>query len=1165
MSLTCWLVGEGTLPIRCGEILLGAGHTVLGVASPDPALVAWARERGIRTVETRAALAKAIADAPFDYLFSVVNFWIIPDEVIAAARTAAINFHDGPLPRYAGSYVTSWALLSGERTHGITWHVMTDVVDGGDILKQRTFEVSERDTAVTLNARCYEAAIAAFTELVPELARGTATRVPQDLDRRTFFARDARPAAAAVVDWQAECSRLSDLVRGLDFGQYANPLALPKVATGGGDCFTFSGIRRIGPATGRVGTLVQIDADALTVSCADADVAVSGFRTLEGGAVNIQQALARHGLTVGARLPILTPDEVSSLSARCEAVSHHEGYWIEALGHAGPVSVPYVASRTEAPGRTAVALSIDGALAESLRRLFPDVGTADCVVTAFVVALARITGVEVFDLGYRVAATSPASTAGLFASVVPIRIALGAKESFVRALAAVGAARTSVARRQTFARDLYQRVPSLRGLTHEWPVVVDERGLESLPEETTAHVTLSVGPDGSARLLANAGIVGTAAAAQLRDHVVTLLDGVARSPETPLDHLPLLQPQERERVLVTWNQTEQVYLPKPMHELFEHQVAKTPDAIAAGFEGQVLTYQELNGRANRLARRLRQRGVAPGVLVGVCAERSLEMLIAVLGIFKAGGAYVPLDPSFPRDRLTFMAEDAALGLVVTKGDVAALLRDMNGESVGLDAVDDPAIWDGSNLEPSAGPDDLAYVLYTSGSTGKPKGVEVPHRALTNFLCSMQREPGCGAADIVLAITTLSFDIAGLELYLPLISGGRVQIASRRVAVDGRLLQEHIDTYGVTMVQATPATWRMLIATGWQGASRVRALCGGEPLPPDLVQGLTARTAELWNMYGPTETTIWSSVQRVRSDDAEITIGRPIANTTFYVVDANLQPVPVGVPGELCIGGDGVARGYRRRPELTADRFVPDPFVPGAGRRLYRTGDLARYRADGQVVHLGRLDHQVKLRGFRIELGEIETLLAGHPAVRSAVVVARDTDRGADAYLAAYLVASGSARPSVGDLRAHLQGTLPEYMVPSAFVFLEAFPMTPNGKVDRKALPAPERERTRASAYVAPRTPIEDSVVAIWQHALKVAQVSVEDNFFELGGHSLSGLEISVRIEQTLGVHLPLQALFETPTPAGLAARVEAALVASADEALLDELLAEIEQVPKSSH
>ena len=566
-----------------------------------------------------------------------------------------------------------------------------------------------------------------------------------------------------------------------------------------------------------------------------------------------------------------------------------------------------------------------------------------------------------------------------------------------------------------------------------------------------------------------------------------------------------------------------------VHALIEAQAARIPDATALVFRQHSLSYAQLNARANQLAHYMRDLGVKPGMLVGICVDRSVEMVVGVLGILKAGGTYVPLDPAFPPDRLDFMATDAGLSLIVTKDRLREVMPEAQCELVKLDTqwetISQQSV---ENLQPIATPEDIAYVVYTSGSTGKPKGVEIPHRALTNFLWSMRTQPGCTENDILLAVTTLSFDIAGLELYLPLITGGRIELASQQVAADGWLLQKQIEASGVTLMQATPATWRMLIETGWKGTPGITALCGGEGLPRELANQLLERTAALWNMYGPTETTIWSSVQRMSREDPEITIGLPIANTEFYILDKNLQPMPIGVPGELFIGGDGLARGYRNRPELTAEKFIPHPYSDKPGARLYCTGDLARYREDGRVVHLGRLDHQVKVRGFRIELGEIEAILDQHPAVQKNVVVARDAERGAgDNYLAAYTVAEPGTAPTVGELRRFLQEKLPDYMVPSAFVLMDALPLTSNGKVDRRALPESDQARLKLeSAYVAPRTPTEQTLVDIWKELLKVEQVGVNDNFFELGGDSSSPSVWSSRSKPALARRYRCRSCFE---------------------------------------
>ena len=507
-----------------------------------------------------------------------------------------------------------------------------------------------------------------------------------------------------------------------------------------------------------------------------------------------------------------------------------------------------------------------------------------------------------------------------------------------------------------------------------------------------------------------------------------------------------------------------------------------------------------------------------------------------MAVLKAGGAYVPLDPEYPRDRLRFMAEDAAVAIVLTSEGLSDRFDSQACRILCLDREQKRIAQEvDHNLPPTATSQDLAYILYTSGSTGQPKGVEIPHRALVNFLCSMRQEPGCSAQDVMVSVTTLSFDIAGLELYVPLLVGARVEIVSRTVAMDGWKLRTVCEAVQPTIMQATPATWRMLIEAGWLGSDRLTVLCGGEALPPDLAAALLDRSAALWNMYGPTETTIWSTIERIERADQEITIGRPIANTEMYILDQFLQPVPVGVSGELYIGGHGLARGYRRRPELTKERFVPHPFSTEPHARLYRTGDLVRYRPDGRIVHLGRLDHQVKIRGFRIELGEIEAVLSRHPAVRQVVVTARADQQGLK-QLVAYLVCQDGQAPSPTELRSFVRTTLPDYMTPSFFVFLDAMPLTANNKVDVNALPTSALSGASSKkAHVGPRNGLEVQLAAIWQQVLGVHNPDVDDNFFDLGGHSLKAAQLFYLLEQVYGRHLPLATLFQAPTIAELAA------------------------------
>jgi amino acid adenylation domain-containing protein len=619
---------------------------------------------------------------------------------------------------------------------------------------------------------------------------------------------------------------------------------------------------------------------------------------------------------------------------------------------------------------------------------------------------------------------------------------------------------------------------------------------------------------------------------RLASHFETLLAGATADPGQRLSALPLLSAAERGQLLTPLEPVEPVAAPSATDQ-FETWVDRAPEAVALVSGRESLTYRELEARANQLARHLRRLGVGPEVLVGVCLERSPDLIATLLAVGKAGGAYVPLDPAHPAERRAWTLADSGTRMVVT--------RSAEGVPDGVRIVDpaepERAGESAERLEPVAGPDHRAYLIYTSGSTGRPKGVEVSRGAFAAFLAAMARRPGLAAGDALLAVTTVSFDIAGLEIFLPLATGARIELADREEAQDGRRLAARITDAGITALQATPATWRLLLATGWEGSPRLRALCGGETLPRDLAAVLAPRVAELWNVYGPTETTVWSSSYRVDGDNTgSVPVGQPIDGTALYVLGRAGELVPPGGLGELAIGGAGVARGYLGRPDLTAERFVPDPFSPVPGARLYRTGDLARRLADGNLELLGRIDHQLKLRGYRIEPGEIEAALTEDPAVRQAVVALR-ADGANEPRLVAWVVWNHEVEPDLERLRESLRRRLPAYMLPAAYVELEALPLTPSGKVDRNALPAPEASRT-AGAVEPPRTATEAALAEIWREVLGGGEIGVRDDFFERGGHSLLATQVVARLRDAFGLELPLSVLFQETTLERLAARVD---------------------------
>jgi amino acid adenylation domain-containing protein len=838
-----------------------------------------------------------------------------------------------------------------------------------------------------------------------------------------------------------------------------------------------------------------------------------------------------------------------------ETLARQVKYWVDHLA-GGPVRLELPTDRPRPAVQTyqgAVAqLGLPGELVRSLEAVGQRSGATLFMVllAAFHLLLARYSGQEDVVVGTPVAnrtRTELEGVVGLFANTVAIRVGLAGDPEFRELLnrtrtAAVGAYAhqdtpfervVEVLRpeRSFGSTPIFQVMFALQN-THAEELALAGLRVEPFTfEESTVKFDLNLflwqdGDGLRAELKYNTDLFDAGRMERLLGHYRTLLEGIVAAPTARLSELPLLTAAEH-RLLAEWNETAADYPHDAcLQDLVTRQVQRTPDAPAVCMGGTVLTYGELEARANSLAQTLRAKGVVPETCVGICMERSPDLVAALLGILKAGGAYVPLDPSWPRERLARIVTASGPVLILTETRCAELLADICPQLL-LDQVKPapagaPPLRDGS-------PEQLAYVLHTSGSTGVPKGVEVTHRSVVNFLCSMARQPGLTAGDTLLAVTTLSFDISVLELFLPLLVGARVVLASREEGMDGERLAALIAASGATVMQGTPATWRLLFEAGWTGAKRLKVLCGGEALPEDLADQLRSRCGELWNLYGPTETTVWSTCADL-THGGPVHAGRPIANTRVYVLDRSLRPVPIGVSGDLYLGGAGLARGYRGRPELTAEYFTADPLSHEPGARRYRTGDLAQYRSDGTLLLLGRTDHQVKLRGFRIELGEIEMALRQHPGVADAVVVLQ-TGSGGE-HLAAFVVPVG-APPEVGELRDLLRGSLPEYQVPTAWAFPETLPLTSSGKIDRKALPTAALAAGDESAALA-RDEVEAKVLQVWRQVLPKAHLGIRDHFFDVGGHSLLAVRLLGLLQRETGFEMSLAAFLRAPTIEGMA-------------------------------
>ena len=1043
-TFSCVVIGEETILIECTRLLAARGHTVAAVVTPSAELLAWAQDEGLPAVPLGPDLVDRLASLSFDYLFSLVNSRILSEDVLALPARLSVNFHDAPLPRHAGVLATSWAILGGDEQHGITWHVMDREVDTGDVLKQRAVSVESTATAHDLNVACFDAAIESFAELIDELAAGTATRVPQDLDLRTYHGRYDGLPRAGVFDWRKDAAELDKLVRATAFGRRRNDLGTALLVCGD-DLLAVRAVEVTDrPSAAEPGTVVDAGPEALTVATGGRDVRLTGLATLSGEPLDLVVLAETLTREHGGRFARLPDAEAAELTEAACAAHRQENRWLRALRSLQPVPPPSFGRL-----RTITEPARPVPLPDALRAG----GTApeQLSVAAALAFLARLTRGDGRHVAVCASAPSPAA-ALLLSPEVPLH---SPERLFERTLLDVAEwAAVELDRIRSvppYRRDVLLRHPDLGGAARTGlPIAVILPGSTAGP--TDRPLTVRIDATGAVRFHAGAELTENHER-WLTQHFVSFLDSLAADPKRPLGAVELLDFEEREVLLGRWNDTGEEY---PRHKTVTRLVTEvagtTPDAIAVRFGDRSLTYGELDQAAERLARHLADLGAGPGSVVGVHLERSTELLVGLLAVLRTGAAYLPIDPFYPPARIRHVLQDSGTRLVVTDGTLSGTLTDSPVTPV----IAGTAPLTGREAQPAAPfdrstPETPAYLIYTSGSTGLPKGVQVGHRALVNFLWTMARRPGFCSQDSLLALTTVGFDIAALELYLPLVRGGTVEILSSTEAADGVALRERIERSAPSVLQATPSTWLMLLDAGWQGAPALRALCGGEPLQSELAERLAPRVGALYNMYGPTETTVWSTVDRVRPGEP-ITIGRPIGNTRCHVLDERGVPVPPGIPGELYLSGDGVADGYLGCPELTAERFVPAP--EGGTGRAYRTGDLVRHLPNGRLEYLERIDGQIKLNGYRIEPGEVESALRQLPGVTAAVAAVTE-DRPGECRLVGYLV--GPTRTADTDgLRAALVDCLPDYMVPSAVVVLRRLPLTPNGKVDRKALAARRR-------------------------------------------------------------------------------------------------------------
>jgi amino acid adenylation domain-containing protein len=1138
---TAAIIGAGSLAARCAELWRKRGHQLAWLVAGDEIL---ASQRGdADLIRTASDLTGSSAPAPVDFLFSIVNGAVLPPPALRLGRRMAINFHDGPLPRYAGVHATSWAILAGEQTHGVTWHVLTPEVDAGPVLKQRLFAILRGDTALHLDATCHELGFELFAELVDALEQGTAQGHAQDGSRRTYFGRHQKARGAGLLDLRSPADALARSVAAHTLREEANRFGVPKLLWKDG-CLVPVAARALPspddaplPPAGVV--LGFEPGGAIRIATGDGQLAIGGFRDLQGRPWVPSELAARQGIGPGHALELPSPSLLDDLTAQAERSSRHEADWVRGLAEArgAPVPVSLFAPAAASSEPAEVRLRVEGG------------ASADELIAAMAAYVGRFADHRPITLGLT---TPPLARAAeglerFLCAQAPLTVAVDPETTFSELQAQVEEGRALWERRGPALEDCRVRYAALRGKPADLSVAV---AIGAGDRPTGAALTLVV-PAGCGQPTLRAGSGRerlTLEALQLMgEQLATLLDSARRDRHRAVRDLELLRPEERDRLLRGWNTTRVDWGEPAILARFARWVQETPGASAVVADDGELSYSELDARADALARHLADRGVTRDSPVAVALPRSAGLVTSLIALLKLCATYVPLDPDSPPERASRMIEIAGARHLLCSRRGGPCLPRFRGERVELETLDLDARRE--PLNPGADPH-IAYVMFTSGSTGAPKGVLVPSAGLGNRLYWSQATYPIGPGDAILQNAAVGFDISVWEMLFPLLGGARLCVApaaEQGLVVD---LWSRMQRHGVTFLHLVPSVLRELLRETSAGEPPPlrHVVCGGEILPLEVCRAFKRRylTARLHHAYGPTEASISVTHWEYEEGQDRVLLGKPIANAEIYVLDERQQPVPPGVAGELYIGGLPLARGYAGAPEATRERFVPNPFAGAPGPRLYRTGDRGRWRSDGALEFLGRLDDQIKLRGHRIEPGEIEGMLSTLPNVREAAVRAHRPEGRDEPELVAYVASDGEVSLQPAQLRADLSKVFPPHMIPTRWVLLDALPRLPNGKLDRAALPRPAG-RAREADGREPRSELERAVARTWESLLGVERVFADDDFFVLGGHSLLAARLLTWARERFGARLSLRTVFDHPTLAAFAGEIASASREAAPE------------------
>ncbi|KTD06954.1 amino acid adenylation domain-containing protein [Legionella jamestowniensis] len=1163
-AFSCYLIGDDNITLQCASIILAKNHQLLGLISSSKSIQKWCQTNAIPYIKNLKEFAEHHMHNSCDFLFSVANGFILPPSILTYPRFYAINYHNSPLPKYAGLYATSWAILNNEKEHAISWHIMDEKVDAGDILKQPYFSIEEDETALSLNLKCYEHAVRAFEELVDELSINSVNLAKQNLSFRSYYGLRHKPDNFGFISWNKSSNEIDRLCRALTFGHYKNELATPKIIVND-EVYVINSYRKLGISTGEPpGTIVHISSTDIQITTQTTDIVLYELMNLAGVMVPIDRLIELHKLARGQKLPEIDKGYIECLMAH-PAITNpkYEQFWVKEYLQCIHGGVSFLSPLIKLDDEHSLSCQTHKRIKipEELQKkvtLYSQKKNSQVKTIIFTLLLTYLYRLNNYvNFSWIYSSSSLKEKVGFLGKILenylPLTSHLTAEMVFSDVLSFIEKENERLISHETYCKDIFCRYPELNGLTNEIDISISFFKPKDSPTFlSNKKLNFYLSEDASWILVHNQTNYKVheesfAFFNNMEQHLCYLLKDVLNHPDKKLFELSFLSENEENCLLKVWNDTKWPYdTSKLLHQYIEAQVVKTPHSLAAIFNEETITYEELNKKSNQVAHCLISNAIKPNDIIGIYLHRSMNMLISILGVLKSGAAYLPLDPHYPHKRINYMLENSQSKILLTdEKSVSKHIHDYKGLIIDVEKILKNEEYPSTTPLISTKSSDLAYVIYTSGTTGTPKGVAIPQKATCNHMVWMKNAYDFNEQDVFLQKTPFSFDASVWEFFMPLLVGGRLVLAPDDSHASPKELINLVIKHKVNILQLVPSMLReMTLTEGFDKCTSLRHIfCGGEVLLPETIHTFFEHNwfgCLLHNLYGPSEATIDSVTQTCSPNDALLPvsrIGKPISNAKVFVLDEKMQLVPMGILGELYISGDGLAKGYLNNEALTQQKFLPNPFGTQQDELVYKTGDLVKWQSHGILEYHERRDSQIKIRGFRIEISEIESCLDKIPCIYQCLVKPESAPNGA-LTLSAYLVLIDNEQITAAEIRSFLKSELPDYMIPTRFFVVEKLLTTPSGKLDRKHPPTPLRQLNLAQEHLAPQNELEKGLQEIWCSVLKTNDLGIYDDFFEMGGHSLAAMNIISQIKEKFSIHLSMRKLFDFSTIHSLAIEIE---------------------------